>query len=288
MPSSSRSSRLGSTHASKHANIKNIQRIDAFVVHKKEQLPTPLGGKCRHRLGNNNNNNNSNGSLADQITLSQIDPGVLRELPRELQDELLRQLRPPLKKLKKAEKKKVAAKAAAEEAAQQRQLLEELQAAQVAGSSDEEESIKILEDLGDFGDGRFSSAVQMLIRAAIAAERNVAAASDELLDKIDSLLHAMNAAVEEYQEISNRSHEDEDEEVSRDFIERVLYAALVCIGKCYIARNLEGARRLLLRIQDLGMQYTCFACCAEELIVKLQQRVTRRYGWPLALRSPQA
>lgn len=275
LPSSSRSS---SRFGVKPGTSK-VRRIDAFVVHKSEPMPTPVAGKSRRRPGNNNG--------AAQITLSQIDPGVLNELPQELQNELLGQLRPPPKKLKRSEKVAVAARAAVEEAVQQRQALEDLQAAQVAGSSDEDEDLEIF----DPGDESVPLGVQSLleIEAAGGGGDDFAAGGTGpsinggrvVLDDIDAMLRALNTAVQELAQGS-----DVPASTNNDLLERAVSAVILRIGQYYIARNLEGAKRVLLRIQDLGALYPCFASCAETLVAKLQRRVKRRYGWPLALRAP--
>ena len=155
--------------------------------------PPPLGGKSR-KLPN--------------ITFSQIDPGVLHELPQDLQDEVMRQLQPFPKKKGTAQRQKAEeAATVAEEVTRQRRELEEMQAAQVAGSSDEEDGARIVQLRQRKED--FPQAVQMLLEMGELFSSSSSSSSSSILNSgggtdadssmvvIDAILTAISAAVAE-------------------------------------------------------------------------------------------
>jgi DNA repair protein REV1 len=61
-----------------------------------------------------------------------------------------------------------------------------------------------------------------------------------------------------------------------------LEAWLAAAARPLVAHDLEGARDVLLRVQDLGARHPCFADAAARAAGRLQRRVRRRYGLPLS------
>jgi len=266
-----------------------LRRLDAFVKPKDGPVPAPIFQSNRHQSGDNTRSSSLN------ITLSQIDPGVLHELPRKLQDEVLRQLQPFPSKISKAAagggggRKAVEARTAAAEASQQRQQLEDLQAAQVEGSSldGEDESVeKILQELEGV---ELPPAVEYLVQLAT-ADATVSAARDGTAT-IPEVLEALSAAVEELDEsdIPSRSQPSQSSQTTTQSnamqlrLPEVVVAAVIRIGKNFISHDLEGTKKLLMSTRRIGEKYSSFSSTAEAVIEKLQDRVKRRYGWPVSM-----
>jgi nucleotidyltransferase/DNA polymerase involved in DNA repair len=277
----------GSSKIAQHDS--KLRRIDAFVKLKDGPVPAPIfpsssAAATRHvNNGGGNCNNWSNNSL--NITLSQIDPGVLHELPRELQDEVLRQLQPfPSKSKKVGVGKAVEARTAAAEASIQRQQLEDLQAAQVEGASldDAEENIEtILQELEGV---ELPPAVEALVRLAI---------TDGVGVTVAEVLEALSTAIEEINELdididsqsSQRSQSTQSSQQQLFVFQKMVMAAVSRLGKRVISSDLEGTKKLLMRIKRIGKEYSSFSAVADAVIERLQNRVQRRYGWPLSLES---
>lgn len=270
-----------------------LRRIDAFVKPKDGPAPPPLFSFPSSR-GNFLNGKNKNST--NSITLSQIDPGVLHELPRELQDEVLRQLQPfPSAKSKAATagaRKAVEAKSAAAEIFRQRQHLEDLHAAQVEGASldnGEENVENILQELEGVD---LPSAVEALVLMA-----NKTQNTENVDVTLAEVLEALTAAVEETNDIllniesqpsqtndSSQSPSPIDQEHLSIYPKAVM-AAISRIGRKFINNDLEGTRKLVVRVKRVGEAYPSFSSAADAVIEKLQRRIQRRYGWRLSLAS---
>lgn len=269
----------GVSKAAQHDS--KLRRLDAFVKPKNGPMSGPIFPSNRRQSSLN-------------ITLSQIDPSVLHELPRELQDEVLRQLQPfPSRKSKAATggaRKAVEARTAAAEASRQRQQLEDLQAAQVEGASldDEDENIeKILQGLER---AELPPAVEALVQLAN-ADANSNAAGGGGGATVAEILESLSAAIEEINELdipsqSQPSQSTQSITQSNEFLlllPHVVMAAISRGGKNFISHDLEGTRKLLMSLKRIGKKYPSFFNATEAVIQKLQNRVQRRYGWPVSL-----
>jgi DNA repair protein REV1 len=275
----------GSSKTAHHDS--KLRRLDAFVKPKNGPVPAPIFPPSRHQ-----NCGTTRLSSLD-ITLSQIDPGVLHELPHEIQDEVLRQLQPfPLKKFKAAaagggaRKALVEARTAAAEASRQRQQLEDLQAAQIEGPSldrEEENVEKILQDLGDRVE--LPPAVEYLVQLAN-TDASVSAAPGGVT--ITQVLEAFSAAIEEINESDipircQTSQSTPESNALQLRLLEVVMGTLSRLGKNFISHDLEGTKKLLMSIRRIGETYPSFTNDANAVIEKLQHRVQRRYGWPLSM-----
>jgi hypothetical protein len=271
-------------------NDSKLQRLDAFVQIKNAPPPPPLF-----------NSTKNSGTTSLNITLSQIDPGVLHELPRELQDEVLRQLQPfpaskKFKKVAGASGTRTAGevKSAAAEALEQRQQLENLHAAQVEGSSLEDEDDAIENILNQVEGGYAPSpAVEALFQLALDDNHHP--------NSVAEVVEALSAAIEEINElhIEEESHDttqsispsttntsqSQSQLLRKVLLPKAVMAAVSRLGKTFISHDLEGTTKLLIRIHSIGEEYPSFSSAAEEVVEKLQQRVQRRYGWRVSLKS---
>lgn len=254
-----------------------LRRMDEFVTGQ----PRQAGLAARGQGGASG----SRGVGTGVVTFSQVDPGVLDELPAELRTEIMQQLRPlPRAKAaaRGAQRQRAAARAAAE-------AQEGLHAMRQEDSSDDEDGA------GDEGGHEpLSQAFQGLVDSIDAASG--------LQDALKLLGEALTARECDKSDMVGGSpsqcsgpeglpatHPSSEgpqgmEDTPQHGWSRV-EASLVKLAKPLVASDLEAARRGLMRIQALAKAHAPFAATAQRVSSTLQRRITRRYGFPVSLRT---
>lgn len=270
-------------HASIATNHPAKQRkiMDAFRAGSAEPSPSAAAGLGPSTLFGSVDKNRTMMTMS----MSQIDPNVLKELPEEMQREIQRQIKSHtlLWGHKKKKKRKGAEGWDADLADTRRQMQQQQQQQHVAGAMTQVDGqvVEVQEE------GTVDNGITH-ITGTVVTKHDIPPSIKKLNEKWSSPLHSSTNIASSL----SKCLEDLEVEICYDDDASVeamhtgfalLTTTLLTFIKPLVASNLEQLRIELRGLGRLGGTRPWFASHADDMIKRVQAKVVTRYGWPLRL-----